>query len=342
MAWSYTVDSQGRYRNPLPTQHFDLYRLPAVVSDYRAAELFPSGEVPVEFLDAQTLHKAPDNSLYRLGHSTLLIKLNGRMWLTDPVFCERASFSQLLGPKRFHPSPLSIDDMPPLAGVIISHDHYDHLDRQSIIKLAEKTDYFLMPLKVGDRLRRWGVPEHKLVELDWWESHSVHGINLTATPAHHFSGRGLMDGNRTLWCSWCIESTDCKLFFSGDSGYFPGFREIGDRHGPFDITLMETGAYGEAWSDIHMFPEQSLEAHIDVGGRQLLPIHNGTFQLSTHHWYEPLERIYNLCANKDVPLLTPRFGERVDILQPEKTTSWWRECMTAQVECLDARPYGVS
>ncbi len=195
-----------------------------------------------------------DGSLFRLGHSTLLLKLAGSWWLTDPVFSERASPLPFAGPKRFHAPPVALADLPPIRGVILSHDHYDHLDRAAIKALVPLVELFLAPLGVGDRLLAWGVPPGKVRQLDWWQDIEAGGLRLTATPAQHFSGRGLHDGNRTLWCSWVIESAELKLFFSGDSGYFDGFAEIGRRYGPFDLTMLETGAYNEHWPYVHMHP----------------------------------------------------------------------------------------
>ncbi|MEE7560304.1 hydrolase, partial [Xanthomonas sp. Kuri4-2] len=237
-------------------------------------------------------------------------------WLTDPVFAERASPVPFAGPRRFHAPPIALEELPPLAGVILSHNHYDHLDRASLRRLADRVGVFVAPLGVGDLLVRWGVDAAKVRQLDWWQSLTVGGLTLTAAPAQHFSGRGWFDSGRALWASWAIQHRDLKLFFSGDSGYFDGFRAIGERLGPFDLTLMENGAYDRRWPHVHMQPEQSLQAHRDVRGRALLPIHNGTFDLALHPWYEPFERISALARAAGVPLLTPRMGARVDLDAP--------------------------
>lgn len=242
----------------------------------------PRQPLPVLSPSRAELDATVDGSLFRLGHSTLLLKLAGSWWLTDPVFSERASPLPFAGPKRFHAPPVALADLPPIRGVILSHDHYDHLDRAAIKALVPLVELFLAPLGVGDRLLAWGVPPGKVRQLDWWQGIEAGGLRLTATPAQHFSGRGLHDGNRTLWCSWVIESVELKLFFSGDSGYFDGFAEIGRRYGPFDLTMLETGAYNEHWPYVHMHPQQTLQAHRDLGGRWLLPIHNGTFDLAMH------------------------------------------------------------
>lgn len=290
----------------------------------------PKAAVPVQRLTRALLDAAPDASLYRLGHSTVLFKLQGGWWLTDPVFGQRASPFSFAGPKRFHAPPLSLDELPPLRGVILSHDHYDHLDRATIKALAPKVELFVMPLGVGDRLMAWGVPASKVRQFDWWQGMDAGGLRLTATPAQHFSGRGLRDGNRTLWCSWVIESPQLKLFFSGDTGYFDGFAEIGRRFGPFDLTLVETGAYNEHWPYVHMHPQQSVQAHVDLGGRWMLPIHNGTFDLSMHAWYDPFESVLEWAGKQGVSVTTPRMGERIDLQAPQAGERWWREVMAQE------------
>ncbi|MBY4866628.1 MULTISPECIES: MBL fold metallo-hydrolase [Burkholderia] len=284
----------------------------------------PTGALPIDSLTREQLDAAPDRSLYRLGHSTLLLKLRGEFWLTDPVFAERASPFRHLGPKRFHAPPIALEDLPPLRGVILSHDHYDHLDRDTVLALAATTDVFITTLGVGDRLIDWGIDAKKVRQLDWWQDIDVGGLTLTATPAQHFSGRSLFDGNSTLWASWVIVDDDLRVFFSGDTGYFDGFRAIGERLGPFDVTLIETGAYDAQWPYVHMQPEETVQAHIDLRGRTLMPIHNGTFDLAMHRWQEPFERVTALAMVRGVGLSTPRIGERLDLNEPHRGEQWWR------------------
>ncbi|WP_321937329.1 MULTISPECIES: MBL fold metallo-hydrolase [unclassified Paraburkholderia] len=285
----------------------------------------PAGALPVHTLTREQLAAAPDRSVYRLGHSTLLFKLRGHYWLTDPVFAERASPFQNLGPKRFHAPPIALADLPPLRGVILSHDHYDHLDRETVLALAATTGVFLTPLGVGDRLIDWGIDGAKVRQFDWWQGASVEGIEFTATPAQHFSGRSLFDGNSTLWASWVIADANLRVFFSGDTGYFDGFRTIGERLGPFDATFIETGAYDPHWPYVHMQPEETVQAHVDLRGDWLVPIHNGTFDLAMHRWQDPFERVTGLALARGVTLSTPRMGERFDLAQPHRGERWWRE-----------------
>ncbi len=284
----------------------------------------PATELPYRRLSAYELGSESDPVLYRLGHSSVLMRLDGEYLLTDPVFSERASPISFVGPKRFHPVPVTVEELPYIKAVIISHDHYDHLDKATIEALNAKVETFVTPLRVGARLRDWGVAEDKIVELDWWQSTTLGTIKLTATPAQHFSGRGLFDRDQTLWASWVIEAAQAKLFFSGDSGYFDGFKAIGEKFGPFDITMIETGAYNALWSEIHMLPEQSVQAHLDLKGRAMLPIHNATFDLALHDWYEPLERVQQAAEQQQVNLLTPMMGVAVSLQQPVADHAWWR------------------
>lgn len=284
----------------------------------------PAGALPVDALARGQLDAAPDRSLFRLGHSTMLLKLRGQFWLTDPVFAERASPFRRVGPKRFHAPPVALADLPPLRGVILSHDHYDHLDRETVLALAETTGVFLTPLGVGDRLIEWGIDARKVRQFDWWQGAEIDGLVLTATPAQHFSGRSLFDGNSTLWASWVIVDDDLRVFFSGDTGYFDGFKAIGERLGPFDVTLVETGAYDAQWPYVHMQPEHTVQAHVDLRGRWLVPIHNGTFDLAMHRWEEPFERVTALSIARGITVATPRMGERLDLGAPHRGERWWR------------------
>jgi L-ascorbate metabolism protein UlaG (beta-lactamase superfamily) len=285
----------------------------------------PAHELRIETMTREELDAAPDRSLYRLGHSSLLLKLRGEFWLLDPVFGERASPFANVGPKRFHAPPIALDELPPLRGILLSHDHYDHLDRDTVLALAATTEVFLAPLGVGDRLIDWGIDASKVRQLDWWQSAEIGAVMFTATPAQHFSGRSLFDGNSTLWASWVIADDDVRVFFSGDSGYFDGFRTIGERLGPFDVTLIETGAYDPQWPYVHMQPEETVQAHLDLGGRWLVPIHNGTFDLAMHRWEEPFERVTGLALARGIAVATPRIGERVNIEAPHRGERWWRD-----------------
>ncbi|MES2070608.1 MAG: MBL fold metallo-hydrolase [Pseudomonadota bacterium] len=324
----YSLQEAGKFQNHAPRHRPGLAKSLQLIWRFmfdKPSNTVPAKPIPVQALSRAALLAAPDRSLFRLGHSTMLLKLRGEFWLTDPVFSERASPLQWMGPKRFHQPPISIAELPAIKGVILSHDHYDHLDHAAILQLKDKVEHFLTPLGVGDTLVKWGVPAAKVRQLDWWKSTTIDGLHLVATPSQHFSGRGLFDGNRTLWASWVIQDEDLKLFFSGDTGYFEGFKAIGEQYGPFDVTLIETGAYGAEWPDIHMQPEQTLQAHLDLRGKTLMPIHNGTFDLAMHPWHEPFDRIVELAQQHGVALSTPQMGEQLDLAQPQAGRFWWQQ-----------------
>ncbi len=318
---------EGRFRNPAPRPAQGLRKTLGIIWNVltnKPADAVPDAPLPIQRLTRAQLDATPDRSLYRLGHSTVLLKLRGGFWLTDPVFAERASPFRWMGPKRFHAPPIALDELPPIRGVVLSHDHYDHLDRQTIAYLADRVDVFLTPLGVGDRLVAWGVDADKVRQLDWWQETEVDGIRFVATPAQHFSGRGMFDGDRTLWASWSILDDELRVFFSGDTGYFAGFEAIGERLGPFDVTLIETGAYDAQWPYVHMQPAESVQAHLDLRGRWMVPIHNGTFDLALHRWQDPFEQVSALASSRGVALSTPRMGERLDLAAPHAGERWWR------------------
>ena len=261
-----------------------------------------------------------------LGHSSLMINIDGYRILADPVFEKRIS---IIGPTRFNGNvPLKIEDIPSIDAVIISHDHYDHLNKYSMQHLHPKTNKFIVPMGVGDLIAKWGVPQSKIQELDWWqEFYFDEQLMFAATPAQHFSGRGLTDRNKTLWLSWVIKTPSHRLFFSGDSGYFDGFKQIGETYGPFDITFIECGAYNQAWAQVHMFPEETVQAHIDLKGKVLHPIHWGTFNLAMHSWYEPMERFLAAANARQTEIAIPMVGETTRYREYLPVAKWWQEAM---------------
>jgi L-ascorbate metabolism protein UlaG (beta-lactamase superfamily) len=261
-----------------------------------------------------------------LGHSTVLIEIDGLRVLTDPVWGSRASPSQWAGPKRFQPVPIPVRALPPLDAVVISHDHYDHLDYTTIRALAKREVPFITSLGVGAHLEAWGVPAHRIVELDWWESHALPkaGLTVTAAPSQHFSGRGLRDRNSTLWSSMVIRSRRHAVFFSGDTGLTTEYAEILRRLGPFDLVMLEVGAFHPAWGHIHLGPENALEAWALLGKSALLPVHWGTFSLAMHAWDEPAEILLAHGSKRDVPLVMPRLGEPIEPAHVERVSPWWR------------------
>ncbi|GGO37272.1 MBL fold metallo-hydrolase [Streptomyces lasiicapitis] len=291
----------------------------------------PSGLIPVHATTLADLAKPPASGLRLtwMGHSSVLVEIDGRRVLFDPVWGERCSPFSFVGPKRLHPAPVPLAALGPVDAVVISHDHYDHLDLPSIKALAGTDTVFVVPLGVGAHLERWGVPADRLRELDWHESTDVGGLTLTATPARHFCGRGLRNEQHTLWASWSVRGPEHRVFHSGDTGYFPGFKDIGAQHGPFDATMIQIGAYSEFWPDIHMRPDEGMRAHLDLqGGRPhgvLLPIHWGTFNLAPHPWSEPGEGTLAAAHAEGAAVALPIPGEP---FEPSSETvpdaPWWR------------------
>jgi L-ascorbate metabolism protein UlaG (beta-lactamase superfamily) len=290
------------------------------------------GTVPVDPIPVRSLDRAALDALdpaathvIRLGHSSHLLKLRGKWWLIDPVFGPRASPVSWAGPKRFHPSPLALADVPPIEGLILSHDHYDHLDVPTIEALKDRVKRYFVPLGVGARLKDYGVPADRIEEFDWWQERIWDGVILTAAPAQHFSGRTLSDRNRTLWAAWSIRSGNERIFYSGDTGYFPGFKEIGQRLGPFDLALMENGAYDSYWPAVHMAPEETVQAFQELNARTLYLVHNSTFDLAFHPWKEPLERVADLAEKAGIALATPEIGEVLTLGKARENKRWWKD-----------------
>lgn len=259
-----------------------------------------------------------------LGHSTTLVEIDGRRVLTDPVWSERISPVPIFGPRRFHAVPVSIAELPPLDAVLVSHDHYDHFDVPTLRELARRDVPFVTSLGVGARLEELGIAPKRITELDWWEHVSVRGLTFTATPSRHFSGRSPFDRNRTLWSSWVISAERHKVFFSGDTGLTEELRDIGDRMGPFDLVMLEIGAFHESWGDIHLGPANALTAHRMLGGGTLLPVHWGTFDLALHAWDEPAETLVTLARGAGTHVVTPRLGRAIEPSRVESVDPWWR------------------
>jgi len=261
-----------------------------------------------------------------LGHSTVLIEIDGLRVLTDPVWGPRASPSRIAGPKRFQPVPISLHALPTVDVVVISHDHYDHLDYPTIRELARRDVPFVTSLGVGAHLEAWGVPAERITELDWWQSHTLPDADLTitATPSQHFSGRGLKDRNATLWSSLVIKSRRHSVFFSGDTGLTTEYAAIRERLGPFDLVMLEVGAYHPSWGHIHLGPENALKALELLGGGAFLPVHWGTFSLAMHAWDDPAETLMALAPKQGVQLVMPRLGEPVEPEHVDRVTPWWR------------------
>jgi len=322
------INNDGKYENWLPT--------PMFVEGGMASEIWkwikggerqrPGGEIPVVLLDKDSLNGKPADGLTVrwLGHSTVLIEISGHRVLIDPVFSRYAS--PVPGfVKRFSKAPVSADALKGIDAVVLSHDHYDHLDKDSIRSLSRSGAVFFVPAGVAAYLRKWGVPAGQIRELTWWEESTFGTLKFICVPARHFSGRGLLSRNNTLWAGWIVLSETRKLYFSGDTGYAGHFKAIGDKYGPFDLTLIKIGAYADKWPYIHVKPEEAVKGHIEVKGKMLLPVHWGTFTLALHAWDEPIIRAVKAAKQNEVRIITPIIGELVDIDKPITNRNWWEE-----------------
>ncbi|MGW0180981.1 MBL fold metallo-hydrolase [Nocardia sp. NPDC003345] len=294
-------------------------------------------KVPVPLAEPERPAAAGALAVTWYGHASALVEIDGYRVLTDPVWSERVSPSRLVGPSRIHPVPVELVDLPEIDAVVISHDHYDHLDADTIATLvATQRSVFVVPLGVGAHLRHWGVPEARVVELDWGGSYSVSDpagtrgdLTITCAEARHFSGRGLVR-NTTLWAGWSLIGPEHRAYFGGDTGFTKAFAATGAQSGPFDLTLLPIGAYDPHWSDIHMNPEEAVRAHADLSQGDpaqgvLIPIHWATFNLAPHPWAEPVRRLLDAAAAAGTAIAVPRPGQRLDIADLPPTRPWWED-----------------
>ena len=274
--------------------------------------------VPADFADSAGTVK-----FIWLGHSTFLLSINNKIVLVDPIFSAAASPVSFLV-KRFQPPVINIDELPELDYVLISHDHYDHLDMETIIKLKDDDVTFVAPLGVGSHMRKWGVDNNKLIELDWWDEIDFDGVTFICTPAQHFSGRmALFSTMQTLWASWIVKAGGKSVYYSGDSGYDVHYKDIGERYGAFDIVFMDSGQYNERWAAVHNMPDEVIQGFIDLEGRHLVPVHWGMFTLSLHNWYDPPSEITKRAEKQGISVMTPLMGQTVILDSPGVFERWW-------------------
>jgi L-ascorbate metabolism protein UlaG (beta-lactamase superfamily) len=257
------------------------------------------------------------------GHSSALVEIDGARILLDPFWGERASPVSWAGPARWYPPPIALKDLPPIDAVLISHDHYDHFDRATIMTLKDTAARFVVPLGVGSHLAYWGVPRERIIELDWWQSVKVGSVEVSATPARHASGRLQPASDKTLWAGYAIIGARHRVWYSGDTGFHTDLPQIGRRYGPFDATLIETGQYDPLWPDNHLGPELAVAAHRLVRGKAMIPVHWGLISLAPQGWTEPVERTLVAAQCASVSIVVPQPGQSVEPTQPPTFRRWW-------------------
>ena len=260
-----------------------------------------------------------------LGHAGLLIELAGKRILVDPVLGNRPSPTQAFGPaKRFHPAPISIKQLPHIDYIVISHNHYDHLDYEFINAIKHRNIKYLLPLGLGATFKYWGVKVNNIYEVNWHEQLQLDNLTFTAADAKHYSGRFLNDRNASFWNSWIIEGNNEKMFISGDSGFIDAYKNIGEQYGPFDLAALAIGAYHRLWPENHKTPEEAWQAFKDLQAKKMLPVHWGTFDLALHPWAEPIERLIEAAGAQKDKVYTPKIGEWLDLEREIKYNKWWK------------------
>ncbi|GAA4830365.1 MBL fold metallo-hydrolase [Paenibacillus vulneris] len=318
----------GKFVNQVPTKmDISVYDYFSMIRDSISGskDRKPDGQLPVSKIDWNRIQSEED-SLTWFGHSTFLLSLDNKKILVDPMLGPVASPVSFVGSKRYSEDMLHIiDEIPLIDAVFITHDHYDHLDYPSIRKLRDKVGHFFVPCGVSAHLIRWGVAKERITEFNWWDETEFKGLTIALTPSKHFSGRGLFNRNTTLWGGWVIIGKRTRFYTSGDGGYGAHFKEIGEKYGPFDIALMEGGQYDRRWPWVHMTPEEAVEAHVDVNGKNMMLIHWGAFTLAYHGWKEPIERALVEALKANVSLVAPPIGESIH-LNGELAAAypWWK------------------
>lgn len=315
----------GLFENVMETTVGSFSDMMETLPDFISAQnLMPEKLIPTAFGEGNTSKIDSISYLTWYGHSAFLLEMEGKKILIDPMLGDVPAPTSFGTPRYPYEEAIPIDEIKNIDVVVLSHDHYDHLDYESIIKLDPHVKKYFTPLGVGSHLKHWGVDPEKIMELDWWEEGAYEGIKFASCPARHFSGRGLFDRYTTQWASWVITGNYDNIYFSGDGGYGEHFKEIGEKYGPFDFAMMECGQYNLAWVQIHMLPEQSVQAGIDLNGKVLMPIHWGAFQLALHTWTEPIERFAAEAKKLEVDFVNPTVGKRFGVGIDYPNEEWWR------------------
>lgn len=287
----------------------------------------PKNKIKVQEFNREKFLNVPNKTKFIwYGHSVVLMRMNSKTLLIDPMFGPNAAPISPFSVKRFSERTLQlIDHLPEIDLVLLSHDHYDHLDYDSIQKLKSKVKHFYVALGVSRHLIKWGVEPKLITEFDWWDKLKFSDIEITFTPSRHFSGRGLSDRAKSLWGGWAFKTKDESIWFSGDGGYGKHFKEIGKKLGPFDFAFMECGQYNALWHQIHMYPEESVQAAIDAGVKKSMAVHWAGFSLAQHSWKEPIERFTKACEQQQLDYISPLKGELVELSQAYQSRNWWEE-----------------
>lgn len=287
----------------------------------------PKSKLPIIPFDKDAFLQPSENAkVIWYGHSVILMRINEKTLLIDPMLGNNASPIAPFSTKRFSDNTIDlIDDFPDIDLLLLSHDHYDHLDLDSIKKLKPKVKKYFVALGVARHLVQWGISASDITEFDWWDNHSFENISITFTPTRHFSGRGLSDRAKSLWGGWAFNTGKENILFSGDSGYGKHFRTIGEKLGPFDFAFMECGQYNENWHQIHMYPEESVQAALDAKARKVMPVHWAGFSLSQHTWTDPVERFNATCDKLGLDHITPELGKQFSVIEAMDDTLWWKK-----------------
>lgn len=319
----------GKFQNlTTTTMEFSFQSIPHLLYkqffDKKGRE--PKQPLSVVPFDKEKFLSAEKPAFIWYGHSVLLMRLAGKTILIDPMLGPDAAPIAPIGTKRFSENTLQlIDEFPPIDVVLLTHDHYDHLDLESIEKLKPKVKRYVVGMGVKRHLERWEIPSEMVTEMDWWNAETEGKVSITYTPTRHFSGRGLTDREKSLWGGWVLKTHEHSIYFSGDGGYGEHFKEVGQRLGPFDIGFMECGQYNKYWSQIHMFPEESVLAAIDAGVKEAAAVHWAGFTLAQHTWKDPIERFTASAKQKGLPAISPKLGEQFTPGKAEGEKKWWEE-----------------
>ena len=286
----------------------------------------PIDKLPYKKYKYSELENLNDVKVTWFGHSSILLQMHNMNILIDPVFSNVTSPVSFIGPKRYSENTVNIEDLPHIDAVVITHDHYDHTDYKTLKSLENITDKFIVPLGIDKDLIKFGINENKITNMAWWEEVKINGLTIASTPAIHYSGRVIIDKNKTLWSSWIFKDEYHIIYESGDTGYGKYFKEIKEKYGDIDFAMFDCAQYSVNWHNIHMFPEEAVEASIDMNASISMPIHYGAFNLSNHSWDDPVSRFTMYAKEKNVNYVTPLLGETFSIEEYKNyQTRWWED-----------------